>query len=165
MELDQVAKAFLNAQTILICLAIYLMTYVIRKVVEGVWVGAKKHRLWREVWLPIGPIVNGGLIGLMAKTFVWPEIVGTSLSGRIMYGAICGVFSALLYSRVRSFIASKTPLPPSKKSVTTIEDASEKETPKQFPSVPPMTSDSPPNYDPNAADSDDAVETPPTGRS
>lgn len=162
MELDEVAKAFLNAQTVLICLAIYLMTYVIRKIVEGFWVGAKANRLWREVWLPIGPIVNGGLIGLMAKTFVWPEIVGTSLSGRIMYGAICGVFSALLYSRVRSFISSKTPLPSKKKGAVTVENASEKETPKQFPSIPPMTSDSPPNYDPA---SDDEVETPPTGRS
>ncbi len=106
MDLDTVFQAFVNVQTIIICLAIYLLTYVIRKVVEGAWKGAKDNRIWREVWLPIGPIVNGGLVGIMAKTFVWPTVVGTSLSGRIMYGAICGVFSALLYSRVRSFIQS-----------------------------------------------------------
>jgi hypothetical protein len=106
MDLDTVMNAFVNVQTIIICLSIYLMTYVIRKVVEGVWKGAKTNRIWREVWLPIGPIVNGGLVGVMAKTFVWPTVVDTSLSGRIMYGAICGVFSALLYSRVRSFIQS-----------------------------------------------------------
>jgi len=106
MDLDTVFQAFVNVQTIIICLAIYLLTYVIRKVVEGAWKGAKDNRIWREVWLPIGPIVNGGLVGIMAKTFVWPTVIGTSLSGRIMYGAICGVFSALLYSRIRSFIQS-----------------------------------------------------------
>lgn len=106
MDLDTVFNAFINVQTVIICLSVYLMTYVIRKIVEGAWKGAKANRIWREVWLPIGPIVNGGLIGVMAKTFVWPTVVDTSLSGRIMYGAICGVFSALFYSRVRSFIQS-----------------------------------------------------------
>lgn len=106
MELDKIAETFVNPQTILICLAIYLMTFVIRKIVEGAWKGASENRLWREVWLPIGPIVNGALIGLFAKTFVWPEFIGTSAAGRIMYGAICGVFSALIYGRIRSWVQS-----------------------------------------------------------
>lgn len=108
MELDTVLKAFFNFQTVIVCLAVYLMTFVIRKVLEGFWPSLKMNRLYREVWLPIGPICNGAFIGMFAKTFVWPAVIGTSLSGRIMYGSICGVFSALLYNRVRSFIQSKT---------------------------------------------------------
>lgn len=41
MDLDTVFQAFVNVQTIIICLAIYLLTYVIRKVVEGAWKGAR----------------------------------------------------------------------------------------------------------------------------
>lgn len=106
MELDKIFETFVNPQTIIVCLAIYLATYVIRKIVEGAWKNATDNRLWREVWLPIGPIVNGALIGLFAKTFVWPEFIGTSAAGRIMYGAICGVFSALIYGRIRSWVQS-----------------------------------------------------------
>lgn len=154
MDLDSVFQAFINMQTVIVCLAVYLMTFVIRKVVEGFWKGAKANHYWREVWLPIGPIVNGGLIGLMAKTFVWPAVIGTSLSGRIMYGAICGVFSALLYARVRSFISNK----PSKTDKVGV-----KKTEVQFPSIPPMTSDSPPAFT-ESSEEDNTPVVPPTGR-
>lgn len=135
MDMDKIFEAFVNVQTILICLAIYVMTFVIRKVVEGAWKDAKEHRLWREVWLPIGPIVNGAALGLMAKTFVWPVVVHNSLSGRIMYGAICGVFSALVYSRIRSWAQSA----PAKKGGKLLAPS-----PTAGASVPPMTSDAPP---------------------
>lgn len=151
MELDKILTAFVNPQTIVICLAIYLMTFVVRKLVEGFWKGAKNNRLWREVWLPIGPIANGALIGVLAKTFVWPDFVGTSLSGRIMYGAICGVFSALIYSRVRSFVQSA----PAKKG----KDAAASAT---VPSVPPMTSD-PPAAEETPAEAPAAEEKKPEG--
>jgi len=138
--MDKIFDSFVNAQTLILCLAIYLMTFVIRKVVEGFWKGAKSNRLWREVWLPIGPVANGAFIGVVAKTFVWPDFVGTSLAGRIMYGAICGVFSALVYGRVRSFVQSA----PSKK-----KGASEPPSPL-MPSDPPsplMPSDPPSSVD------------------
>lgn len=106
MDLDKIFEAFVNPQTVTVCLAVYLMTFVVRKVIEGVWQKSKDSRLWREVWLPIGPIANGAFVGAVAKTFVWPAIVGTSLSGRIMYGAICGVFSGFLYNRIRSWLQS-----------------------------------------------------------
>lgn len=146
MELDKIFTAFVNPQTVIVCLAIYLLTYVIRKVVEGAWKGAKENRLWREVWLPIGPIANGALVGLLAKTFVWPAVVGTSLSGRVMYGAICGVFSALIYNRIRSWIQSA---PPKKGAAAGPEKTNP---PSDPPSDPPLpgASDPPPAEDPPA---------------
>jgi hypothetical protein len=158
MDLDKIFEAFVNAQTVVLCLGIYLMTYVIRKVVEGFWKGAKENRIWREVWLPLGPIVNGGALGVFAKQFVWPTAIGASMSGRIMYGAICGVFSALVYSRIRSFVQSApakrggVALPAGKPVVTTT------------PSVPPMTSDPPAAVEEGGDPAPEETKTPPTGR-
>ena len=135
MDMDKIFEAFVNAQTVLLCLGIYIMTMVIRKVVEGFLPAAKENRIWREVWLPLGPIFNGGALGILAKTFVWPTLVNGSLSGRIMYGAICGVFSALVYSRIRSFVQSA----PAKKGGKPLAPSSTANTP----SLPPMTSDPP----------------------
>lgn len=156
MDLDKIFEAFINAQTVILCLGIYLMTYMIRKVVEGFWKGAKENRIWREVWLPIGPIVNGGALGVFAKQFVWPTAIGTSMSGRIMYGAICGVFSALLYSRIRSWLQSAPakkggkPLGPAGPAI--LPGASEP--PAEMPSDPPAD---------GAAQGEDPPK-PPTGR-
>lgn len=111
MDLNKVFEAFVNPQTVTICLAVYILTFVVRKVIEGVWKNAKGSRLWCEVWLPIAPIANGAFIGVVARTFVWPAVVGTSLSGRIMYGAICGIFSGFLYNRIRSWLQSAPPKP------------------------------------------------------
>jgi len=155
MDLNKVFEAFVTPQTVVVCLAVYLLTFVIRKIAEGVWKGAKESRLWREVWLPIGPIANGAFVGAVAKTFVWPSIVGTSLSGRIMYGAICGVFSGFLYNRIRAWLQSapaKVAVPVKGATPAPVETG-----------LPPAASDPPPADAPADPPADD--KTPPTGRS
>jgi hypothetical protein len=107
MNLDDIFNAFVNPQTILICLVVYVMTFAIRTAVEALWKSASHNLLWNELFLPLGPIANGALLGLAAKTFVWPEVAGGSLAGRMMYGAVCGLFSAFVYGRARSFAEAK----------------------------------------------------------
>lgn len=106
--MDEVFQTFFSAQTILLCLGVYVITFVIRRVVETVWPKVKFNRYWREIFVPIGPIVNGAILGLVMKTWVFPEIVGESRSGRMVYGAVCGLFSAFLYNRIRAWLKSKT---------------------------------------------------------
>ena len=105
--MDQVIEVFFSAQTLLLCLGVYVMTYVVRRVVETIVPGLQMNRYWREIFLPLGPIANGALLGLVMKTFVFPDLVNGSLSGRIVYGSVCGLFSAFMYNRVRSWLASK----------------------------------------------------------
>jgi len=106
-QTETIVSVFLSPQTVLVCLAIYVMTYVIRRIVETTWKEAATNRYWRELAVPLGPIVNGVFIGLVASKFVWPEMIGSSLSGRIMYGAVCGLFSAHLYNRIRAWTKAK----------------------------------------------------------
>jgi len=106
MNLDAVFNAFVNPQSVLLCLGVWVTTYIIRTVMEALWKRVADSLLWAELFVPLAPILLGGGLGFLMKTFVWPEFVGTSVIGRCVYGAICGVFSSLVYGRVRSFIAA-----------------------------------------------------------
>lgn len=105
--MDQGFDIFLNWQTVILCLGIYLLTYSIRKTVEVLWQGASKNRIYSELLLPLGPIANGTIIALVAKKFPWPDQVVHSLSARVMYGAIAGLASGWFYNRFRAFLKSK----------------------------------------------------------
>ncbi len=105
--MDEIFSTFVNPATIFLCMSVYVTTYAVRKLGEALWVGAKTNRFWNEIWVPLGALANGALLGLATKMFVWPDMVHDSLPGRMMYGAICGLFSAFLYGRVRSWLASK----------------------------------------------------------
>lgn len=105
--MDEILDTFLTPATIFVCLVAYVMTYVIRTLVQGIWPAVKTNHYWNELFLPLGPIANGALLGLMAKTFMWPDLFNKTMAGRMMFGAVCGLFSAFLYSRVRSWLASK----------------------------------------------------------
>lgn len=107
--MDEVLEVFVSPTTIFVCLAAYVSTYVTRTLVEGTFPQVKTKHFWNEVAVPLGPIVNGGLLGLMAKSFMWPDLVNRTLAARIFYGAICGLFCAFLYGRVRSWLAAKDP--------------------------------------------------------
>lgn len=131
MNLDALAEAILNPQFIYICLSVYVVTYFVRRLTEGICkilVDSNKVkntalalRIWSEILLPILPVLVGGLMGLMAKTFIWPEITNGTRSGRIIYGAVCGLFSAFIYNRIRAWIRSspkKSKIDNSQPSVT-----------------------------------------------
>jgi len=114
--MDTLISTFATPVTLFICLVAYVLTYFFRRTVEGVWKIAKKGgkpgiptRIYNEVFLPIFPILVGGLMGLMAKTFIWPDITNGSIWGRIFYGALCGFFSSFAYNRVRAWVSSKIP--------------------------------------------------------
>lgn len=110
MDLDALFQAFFSPQFLFICLGIFALTYVLRVVVQGLWKGAKKNHYWNELVLPLSPIITGGLLGLAAKTFVWPDIASKTMLGRVLYGAVAGLLSAFVYGRVRSFLKAKTSL-------------------------------------------------------
>lgn len=99
-------KVFVNWNTALLCLGIYLLTYVIRTVVESLWKDAKVNRFWREIFLPLGPIVNGAALGLLAKKFPLPMPIADSIMAKMMYGAACGIACGWVFSRFRSWFAA-----------------------------------------------------------
>lgn len=117
MDINSLASVIFNVQTLYLCLAIYVVTYLIRKLFEGTWQiliqqgGVKKGsllgRIWAEIVVPVLPILVGGLLSFAAKTFVWPDFAIKTKLARFLYGCICGLFSAFIYNRIRGWLKSK----------------------------------------------------------
>lgn len=107
MDLNTIFATFVNWQTLLLCLGICVITFVIRTIVETFWVDAKTNRFWRELFLPLGAICNGALIGAFAHMFPWPIAgISESLIAKLFYGAVCGMASGTVYSRFKSWLKS-----------------------------------------------------------
>lgn len=103
-QLDTGFEIFANWQTVVFCLGIYFLTYVIRTAVEALWKGAGDSNLWNELGLHCGPIGTGALLALLATKFPWPMPIRDAMSAKLMYGAICGGMSGFVYGRIRAWI-------------------------------------------------------------
>jgi hypothetical protein len=107
-------QALLSWQFLLYCLSIAAIIFVVRKVVEYALDNPKiptgkmnkKSKFWRELILPILPVVIGPLGALLAKQYPYPEGL-SSLSGRLAFGLVAGLLSGLVYRLVSSFLLSK----------------------------------------------------------
>jgi hypothetical protein len=110
--MDAVFYALFSWQFLLFCLGIAAVTFVVRKVVEYFILdnpkmpGTRASKLWRELLLPIGPVVGGALVGLVAAKYPYPEGIN-SISGRVIFGLVAGLLSGLVY-RVLTGMLKKT---------------------------------------------------------
>lgn len=108
MDLSQFITWQMLFSFVLLSLGIYAMTLVIRTIVEVLWVNAKNNRYWREIFLPLGGIANGIILGALLSVFPLPELLSNHLSNRMIYGAVCGLFASFLYNRAKSWINSRS---------------------------------------------------------
>jgi hypothetical protein len=105
--------------TYVLGIAVYVMTFFTRKVVEIVWPSLKKQadanspeityltqasRWWNEVVLYAVPVVYGAISCVSASEFLFQGIDG---GAKFMYGAGVGWFSSFLYKALRKAIANR----------------------------------------------------------
>lgn len=100
--MDTVFYAILSWQFLFFCLGVAAVTFVIRKSVEYFILdnpklpGNKASKLWRELLLPVGPVVGGALLSLIATKYPYPEGIN-SVSSRVIFGLVAGLLSGLVY--------------------------------------------------------------------
>ena len=95
-------------QTAVLCCAIYAIVFVTRKVLEGIPVfKLAANKYWRDIVLPILPIVFGVVLGCIPTTEVlYPGNIGLTLINRIIFGAVAGLFSSWVYAKVYGAMTS-----------------------------------------------------------
>ncbi len=106
MDFDSVFSAFISWQTVMLCLTIYLISYIVRTIGDNTSDKIKENRYWREIILPLLPIFIGVLLSIIPTPFPWPLNFGDFVFAKIMYSAICGQFSGWVYNRAKSWISS-----------------------------------------------------------
>lgn len=113
--MDNIIQALLSWQFLAFSLAIGVVVFVIRQLVEyGMdnwwplkqWKAANKEaKLWRGLLLPILPIALGLGFALFAKSYPFPEGF-TTTSGRSVLGLVAGFTSGLAVRLYKSFLSS-----------------------------------------------------------
>ncbi len=115
--MDTALQALLSYQFILFCLALSAITYVLRLAVQFFILdnpklpGSRTSKLWKELLLPIAPVLNGALFGWLIKGSIYPEMVHDT-AGRVFFGLVAGLLSGLVYRVVWGMIKSKLPTGP-----------------------------------------------------
>lgn len=112
--MDNVLQALLSWQFVFFALAIAALTFVVKKVVEfaidnpGIPTGnvTKENRFWKELILPISPVVIGAVAGFFANMYPFPEGI-ESASARITFGMVAGLLSGLLFRVIKGTLISK----------------------------------------------------------
>jgi len=66
-----------------------------------------RSRVWRELILPVTPIVLGALLALGVTAFPYPTEFKDIWAGRLMYGAALGLFSTWVYRVIKVIVRRK----------------------------------------------------------
>lgn len=107
MEIPEELKAAYVWQIGLFSLGMIAITYVVRRLVETFWKGARSNRYWVEAAIPTLPIVLGGTLAALFASYPYPEGIKTGVA-RAFFGAGCGFMSAWMYRLFRVFVKKKT---------------------------------------------------------
>lgn len=105
--------------TYVLAVAVFVLTFFTRKVVELVWPSLKKQadansaepsyltplsRWWNEVLLYALPVVFGGCSAVSNSEFLFEGIDG---GAKVLYGCGVGWFSGFLYKALKKAVANK----------------------------------------------------------
>lgn len=106
-----ILEQFLNMAMIIFSLVIWVLVFIQRKFVEyalsKLGKSIKEAKLWRELLLPIGPMVTGAIVAFFATSYPYPEMFTGSTSGRIFFGIVCGLMSGFIYRLYKQFFGAK----------------------------------------------------------
>jgi hypothetical protein len=108
--MDTIFQALFSWQFLLFCLAIAAVLFMIRRVFEYLMetrqIGAKNSKLWKELILPVLPVVLGPTAAFFAKTYPYPNGLDSS-SARVAFGLVAGLLSGLVYRVLKSALGYK----------------------------------------------------------
>jgi hypothetical protein len=99
-------SALLSFQFVLFSLGIFTIVWVIRTIVEYVLPNADGNKLWEKLILPLMPPVIGTVVGLFATKYAYPDGL-TTLSDRLFFGSVAGMFSSCVYQVAKGMLKDK----------------------------------------------------------
>lgn len=104
--MDNALTQLFSWQFILFSLGVFVVTWVVRTIVEFIFPKADGNRFWEKLCLPLMPVVTGSLIGYFATTYAYPAGLATT-SGRLLLGSVAGLFSSSIYQVAKGMLKDK----------------------------------------------------------
>ena len=97
---------FLTPQAIILSLVIWAAVLFQRKIIELSFPKIINNKFWRGLWLPICPLLFGGLLARFLSSYPLIGIDGNN-STRTMFGIVCGLFSGHIYKIANDLISNE----------------------------------------------------------
>lgn len=98
--------AFLSWQFVFFSLGVMAVIFVLRTTLEYCFSSLKTSNLWNSLILTISPVILGGLMAFLLKAY--PYSTGLTSSGdHILFGAIAGLFSGLIFRVVKTTLGQQ----------------------------------------------------------
>jgi hypothetical protein len=114
--MDTIFQALFSWQFLLFCLAIAAVLFVIRRVFEYLLetrqIHAKNSKLWKDLILPILPVVIGPAAAYLAHQYPYPGGL-TSGAARVAFGLVAGLLYGLVYRVLKSMLGYRIKNPES----------------------------------------------------
>ena len=104
-------EVLVNWQTLLLCMGIFVVVYIMRLVIQASWAGWQKNVLYNHLFLPLMPLVVGFGVAWI-RHFPWPDPLAHSQWAKVFYCVVCGMASGWVYARVRSIVTQSGMLDP-----------------------------------------------------
>lgn len=126
--MDNVLASLFTLEFVVYCVIIFLAVSVIRYSLE--WLAQFVFKFtsdrfdkavtdfWKEIALPVLPMIVGGLFAYFVAEYPYPEIFTTSVTARVFFGIFTGLVSAHAYPRIKFYLKKLAP--------TKVDEAAEK---------------------------------------
>jgi len=95
--------ALFSWQFLMFALGISVIVWIVRTITEYFWPKLDGNKLWEKLILPLYPIFLGALIAYFATGYPYPDGL-ISLSARIIFGSVAGMFSGLVYQVAKGML-------------------------------------------------------------
>lgn len=104
--MDPILSVFLSWQFIMFSLGIYVITWMMRTLLEYKFPKIIVNKFYSEIVLPFTPVIVGAMVAFFATQYAYPPGI-SALSGRLVFGATTGMFSGLIFRVIKSMLKSK----------------------------------------------------------
>jgi hypothetical protein len=105
--MEQIFLGFITWQFLFFCLALGALVYVVRTSVEFALHNTNKNaKWWRELVLPIFPIVLGPTVTFFITVYPYPEGFDGA-GGRWIFGLVAGFTSGFVVRIYKSWLSGK----------------------------------------------------------
>lgn len=115
--MDNILQILMSWQFIIFSLGIVAITSIFRTLIEYLLANVKimtnESKLWKDLILPVFPVVLGLVAGIVMKEYPYPTGI-SSRDSRIIFGLVAGLLSTLIYRIVKALFNQKlaAALPP-----------------------------------------------------
>lgn len=101
--MDTALQAIFSWNFLLFSLTIFTIIWIIRSILEYFAPKLTTNMLWSNLILPIAPVFVGAITAYEATQYPFPDGL-TSISARLMFGTVSGMFSGLVYQVAKGML-------------------------------------------------------------